>query len=270
MAKLREIGLNLEQEGVGDPVILIHGVTLDLRMWSTQAPALSKYFRVIRYDLRGFGQSDDPSGPYSDRGDLNLLLDVLGIEKAHLVGLSRGGRVALEFAVQYSERVHSLVLINPGLRYKDKTFPQKDIDQPHRELALALIKEGKRQEACDAWLKTTLFQSPGQEVPRPEVERMVRDFFARTRVLEQFLPHSDLYHRDLKTIKIPSLILVGEHKLQAKPPIEDLRDNLRNCQYQPVPDAGHLANIDHPEFVNDALINFLNEAHENLKSSTAA
>src|SRR5437016_3882998 len=81
------------EEGASDPVVLIHGLTLDHRMWEPQVGPLAQHYRVIRYDLRGFGQSSDPRKgvPYHDRVDLEALLDALMIETAHLVGLSRGG-----------------------------------------------------------------------------------------------------------------------------------------------------------------------------------
>jgi pimeloyl-ACP methyl ester carboxylesterase len=83
--------LHIKEDGSGEPVILIHGLTLDSRMWQPQVGPLSALFRVIRYDLRGFGKSADPPPivPYRDRNDLAALLDAMDISSGHLVALSR-------------------------------------------------------------------------------------------------------------------------------------------------------------------------------------
>lgn len=82
-----------EVAGMGQAVVLLHGFTLDLRMWDDQFLPLAQQFRVVRYDLRGFGRSALPTNaPYSHFEDLKALLDHLGIIQAHLVGLSKGGR----------------------------------------------------------------------------------------------------------------------------------------------------------------------------------
>jgi pimeloyl-ACP methyl ester carboxylesterase len=104
--------LYYEEAGAGPAVVLIHGFTLDTRMWDDQFPALAQRFRVIRYDLRGFGRSALPDGPYSHVEDLRALLDHLGIAQASLVGLSKGGGVALDFALTYPGRTTALALLD--------------------------------------------------------------------------------------------------------------------------------------------------------------
>jgi 3-oxoadipate enol-lactonase len=105
-----------EMAGQGQTVVLLHGFTLDSRMWDDQFLALAQHFQVIRYDLRGFGRSAVPTAaPYAHEADLAGLLDQLGIAQAHLVGLSKGGAVALNFALTYPRRTASLVLIDAVL-----------------------------------------------------------------------------------------------------------------------------------------------------------
>ena len=86
--------------GEGDPVVFIHGFGLDSSMWDPQWRVLAQRYRVIRYDLRGYGESSLPAAPYSHVDDLLALIDFLGAAPAHLVGLSLGGRVALRVAAQ--------------------------------------------------------------------------------------------------------------------------------------------------------------------------
>jgi 3-oxoadipate enol-lactonase len=113
MLVVNDTHLYYEEAGVGPAVVLIHGFTLDTRMWDDQFLPLAQGFRVIRYDLRGFGRSALPTdAPYSHVEDLRALLDALGLQQAHLVGLSKGGGVALDFALTYPQRTTALVLID--------------------------------------------------------------------------------------------------------------------------------------------------------------
>ena len=104
--------LYFEVHGSGPSVVLLHAGDLDLTMWDPQVTRLARSFRVIRYDARGHGRSTAPRGPYSTVEDLRLLLDHLGVEHAHLVGISMGAGVALNFAVAYPARVRNLVLVS--------------------------------------------------------------------------------------------------------------------------------------------------------------
>src|SRR5688572_32554357 len=88
-------GLFYEVSGAGESVVFIHAFSVDRRMWEPQIAAFDKRFKVVRYDLRGHGRSAAPDGPYTGYGDLRDVLDVLGIQRATLVGLSAGSEVAL-------------------------------------------------------------------------------------------------------------------------------------------------------------------------------
>ena len=104
-----------EEAGRGSVVILLHGGNLDRRMWDPQFLPLAREHRVIRYDLRGFGKSGPADTPYRADDDLRALLDALHIHRASLVGLSGGGRIAIDFALAHPEMVDRLVLAAPGL-----------------------------------------------------------------------------------------------------------------------------------------------------------
>ena len=108
--------LYYEVAGDGDPVALIHGFGLDARMWDAQAEALADRYRVIRYDARGFGRSSVPAAePFSHAGDLRALLRRLDVAPAHVVGLSMGGRIALNLALLDPAAVRSLTLVDAAL-----------------------------------------------------------------------------------------------------------------------------------------------------------
>src|SRR5437867_1349936 len=102
--------------GSGPTVVLLHSTVCDRRMWDPQMPALvDAGYRVVRCDLRGFGQTPVPDRPYNDSQDVADLLDLLDIEHVAMVGASGGGQVALELAARWPHRVTSLVLLCTAL-----------------------------------------------------------------------------------------------------------------------------------------------------------
>jgi pimeloyl-ACP methyl ester carboxylesterase len=115
-AKINGAKLYYEVTGRGSPVALIHGFTLDRRMWDDQVAALALRHQVVRYDLRGFGRSSLPSNAYSHVDDLQTLLNYLGIDRVALLGLSMGGAIALDFACAYPERLRAMLLADSTLR----------------------------------------------------------------------------------------------------------------------------------------------------------
>ncbi|HEX6747878.1 MAG TPA: alpha/beta fold hydrolase [Longimicrobium sp.] len=104
--------LYYESQGSGPAVVLLHGGRMDLRSWDAQAGALAPGFRVIRYDAGGHGRSTAPLDPPSQTEHVTRVLDHLGVQRAHVVGLSMGGGAALDFAFRHPERVESLVLVS--------------------------------------------------------------------------------------------------------------------------------------------------------------
>ena len=114
-AEINGAQLNYELAGEGPAVVLVHEGVCDMRMWDELFGVLADEFTVLRYDLRGYGESTLPPGPFSQNGDLLALLDHVGIERAVLVGVSYGGRVALDTAFVAPERISGLVLAASGL-----------------------------------------------------------------------------------------------------------------------------------------------------------
>lgn len=107
--------LYYETAGTGEPILFVHAGVADSRMWEEPFHRLAEQYRVVRYDMRGFGRSPMPDGPFAGWRDLAAVLDAAGIAKAHIVGASMGGAVAIEFALMAPERVRSLVLAAPSI-----------------------------------------------------------------------------------------------------------------------------------------------------------
>lgn len=117
--------LAYEVQGEGPALTLIHAGVAHLRMWDDQMPAFAERHRVIRYDTRGFGKTRSEEVEFSNRADLRALLDHLGVASTHLLGISRGGSIALDFTLEAPERVRSLVLVasSPsGFKHQDSSL----------------------------------------------------------------------------------------------------------------------------------------------------
>ncbi len=112
---VRDLEVNYEEAGTGFPLVLIHGLNGDLTGWALVLPEFSKHYRTVAMDVRGHGGTSKPDHPYSIRGfseDLFGFMQTLGISQAHLLGLSMGGAIAQQFALDHPEMIRTLVLIS--------------------------------------------------------------------------------------------------------------------------------------------------------------
>lgn len=183
-------------------------------------------------------------------------MDRLDIPSAHLVALSRGGRVALEFALHYAARTRSLVLIDTALRFRDDSFPPNDSVRDIRLRVDELVQQCRIDDAREHWLTAPIWQSPQGSID-PLVRQIVTDYFA-AHDWGTTSRNTDLEESDLLRIEAPALVMVGDHDLpEFKGSGKLLLWSLARCELLSVPDAGHLANIDNPGMVNDAIASFI-------------
>jgi 3-oxoadipate enol-lactonase len=163
--------LAYETRGKGSPIVLIHGFTFDMRTWDAQMDSLSEFFRVVRYDLRGFGKSSLPTGPYSHVEDLRVLLQFLSLSAPVLVGLSLGANIALTYALANPEAVRALVLASPGL----PGFEWSE-DRPP-DAAAAVAESHGVETARRFWLDHQLFASVRRsQTAFARVSKMVQEY----------------------------------------------------------------------------------------------
>ncbi|WP_405720087.1 alpha/beta hydrolase [Streptomyces sp. NBC_01537] len=149
-----ELGhLSYTVTGQGPPVVLAHAGVADHRMWDAVVPALAETHTVIRYDLRGFGESPPPAGPFDEADDLRRLLDHLGHERVRLVGASWGGRVTLDFALAHPGRVHSLVLLAPPWPGYDWSAEMIAYDEAETAALAAGDLDSAVRVNLDMWLR---------------------------------------------------------------------------------------------------------------------
>ncbi|MFT4038815.1 MAG: alpha/beta fold hydrolase, partial [Thermomicrobiales bacterium] len=199
-----------ETAGDGPPLVLIHGSPLDARMWDAQVAAFAPQHRVIRYDLRGYGRSDPPTAlPYRHEDDLAALLDHLGVARAAVLGLSMGGRVAVDFALASPARVSALVLAGSTI----SGFPWTE-DLPALDAELrAAIAAGGLPAAREIVAARHWFQ-PSQRAHEVRVAclRQIADYSGWHWLHEDpvIAPDPPAYAR-LEALVAPTLIIVGDH-----------------------------------------------------------
>ncbi len=256
-AELNGARLYYEIAGSGEPLVFIHGFSLDTRMWDDQWEFFARRYRVIRYDVRGFGKSSLPGmEPYAQADDLKALLEHLPAAPAHIVGLSMGGRIALDFAAAYPELARSLIPVDTTLGGFTSTS-KKDWGLPGALARSAGVTVGKNH-----WLSEELF-APANEQPRvaARLREMVEDYSGYHWTSRDPGRWSDAPAiRRLDQIRALTLVVVGERDLPDFHAIADLlAEQIPNARKVVIGGAGHLVNMEAPEEFNEVVLNFLRE-----------
>jgi pimeloyl-ACP methyl ester carboxylesterase len=259
---LRGPRLWYERSGAGpEPLLLITGFTISSAIFDPIVGLYEQRFDCIRYDHRGSGRSGSPPWPTSMpelAADAVRLMDALGVDSAHVYGLSMGGMVAQELAIRFPERVRALVLgcSTPG-------GPRAVRPTLREWKALAGAVAGGLREPGRPWLGGALF-SPEFRREHPERVRELLRFFAAHRApAHGALAHllASVYHDTvarLHLIQAPTLVLHGEHDAMA--PIANARllaDRIPDAELRVVPGAGHAYGLERPEESRDLMVDWL-------------
>jgi pimeloyl-ACP methyl ester carboxylesterase len=259
-ADIRGINFYYELHGSGYPLILIRGLGSTADHWYCQLPAFSEHYCVVVFDNRGIGRSDRPEGPFtiSDMAeDTVLLMDALGIARAHILGISMGGMIAQEIALKFARRVHGLILACTYCGGAHAVQPSPDIIQ---DLAESLF--GRTQEAIQKGVRA-LFT--GHTIrSNPDVVRRYGDVSARFLPVEEFLTHQikaiqkhDTW-ADLIGIAHPTLVITGSNDVLVPPENSKLlAERIPNARLRMIENGGHQFLIEEPDAFNKAVLDFL-------------
>ncbi len=259
-AEVNGTKLYYEIAGSGDSLVLIHGNGGDLRHWDDQFGEFSRHLQVIRYDVRGFGKSALPveGEGYRHVDDLKALLVSLGIEKAHICGLSMGSGIAVDFVLAYPEMCSSLISVGPWVNgYESPSV--NEIFQVFGEVS-AVAREKGPKAAVDAWLNTSVFKNTYQN---PEVFARMAEIgydyscwhFINTDPVQNLSP---LAIQQIEEINLPTLIVTAENDIEACKEIADLLDQtLPNSRKIEIASAGHVVNMEKPDEFNAAVLSFI-------------
>lgn len=255
-----EVKLHYEELGQGPAVVLLHGGFLDLRMWDPQFAIFSKGYRVIRYDARNHGESRGVPGQFAHYEDLAALLDGLNIEQAALVGLSLGGRTAIDFALAYPERVSALILASPGAGGAD--FESEALQENSRQMNQA-FSDGDLARAVEYFQRSWtdgLHRSPADV--DPEVRETVRKMASNT--TENWKLECVSHDLEppaigrLAEIDAPTLVVVGDLDM---PGILDIaaavEENIEGSEVIMMSGVAHMVNLERPREFNEHVLGFL-------------
>jgi 3-oxoadipate enol-lactonase len=249
-----------EVDGTGEPLVLIHAGVADLRMWDDQVAVFRDDYRVIRYDTRGYGRTETDAVEFSNRADIAALLDHLGEASAHVVGISRAGSIAIDFALEYPERVRSLVIGAGGISGFES--PEAAASAATFELPDRLW-EAKDWQALADWEADYWASGPGQPADRvTDVRAKVHDW-----VLENYRAEKEEGRPivldppavgRLNELSMPLLVMIGtldDPGTQAS--MRHLAKEVPHARLEVFDGVAHMINLEQPERFNRVLREFL-------------
>jgi len=246
-----------EEKGQGNVVVLLHPGLTDLRMWNKQVSNLSKNYRVICYDQRGYGKSDIPTEKYSTNKDLLTLLDSLGIEKVNLVGICMGGLHALEFVNEYPDKVEKIIL--SGTAFLNWKYPESVIK---KNIEFSNIVQEGAEKAIETIKTDPFWKQTYPSDKYPEAQKLFLEYLNENK--KAFSVHWQLKEQDLTTIdKVseinkPVLIIRPEFEMDYVVEIADyLLDSIKGSLSVDIENAGHFANMERSEKFNEIILEFL-------------
>jgi pimeloyl-ACP methyl ester carboxylesterase len=259
---VRDGRIFVASSGEGLPLLLIHGWPLDHRIFDPQVAGLKDDLKLVRYDRRGFGKSDAPPDLVQEVDDIDALLDALGLESTHLLGMSQGGRIALRYAVTRPGRVRSLVL--QGAAVDGVSAGEDDSERiPLQEYA-ELARQGNLNEVRQRWLRHPMMRlDPASTNGALLIRKIVDGYFGRD--LLAFAPDSYSYPVDvlssLPGFDRPVLLITGANESNArKRHAAELLARLPDCQEVVLDGGGHLCNLTAANAYNDAIREFCRSA----------
>jgi 3-oxoadipate enol-lactonase len=252
--------LYYEIAGQGPALLLIHAGIADHRMWDEQFAVFAQQYRTIRYDQHSYGQSQVPAGPFAFYEDPAALLRHLGIEKAHVIGASFGGKVALDFALAHPKMIDSLLLVAPDI----SGYPPSEEIRRFGEEEEALLERGDVEGATELNLRMWVdgpLRTPDQVDPL--VRRRVHDmqyhaFTIPTPEGAEVIALDPPAAQRLAELHMPTLILVGDCDVPQKLVIaQELTTYITGAQQKIVPGAGHMLSMEQPELFTSTVLEFL-------------
>ena len=248
-------GMNYQVTGQGDPILFIHGLGSSMGDWQYQVEYFSSRYRVVVFDLRGHGKSDKPPGPYSISlfaSDTAQLIDALDIAPAHVVGLSLGGMIALQLAVDRPELIRKLVVVNSGSEMIVRTLKDR-MKVWQRFLIVRLLGMRRMGEV----LGKRMFPKPEQEDLRELfVDRWAEnDPRAYQEAMKAIIGWS--VTEQLEQITCPTLVIAAEYDYTPLEVKQSLASKIKQAQLVVIKDSRHGTPVDQPERFNEVLGDFI-------------
>jgi 2-hydroxy-6-oxonona-2,4-dienedioate hydrolase len=248
--------------GEGEPFVMIHAGVADSRQWNNEFTYFSQHYRVLRYDLRGYGKSEPVEGDFTHMGDLVALLDHLEIHQPLiLMGCSMGGGLAMDFTLEYPDKVKALIMVdsNPSDWELEVPTPPKfdEAEKAYEDGDWDPLAELETQIWFDGVGRTPDQVNPEMRKLLYEMDRLALSHEAKG--LGKRLPDTEIPAAEgLNQLKIPILVIVGDHDIASILAAADyMVEKIPSARKVTIEDATHLPNMDHPDKFREILLNFL-------------
>ena len=254
--------LHYEAAGLGHPLLLIHAGVADCRMWDALFPVFAQQFRVVRYDTRGFGKSLTEDVSFSNRQDVSELLDHLGIDRTYVIGVSRGGSIAIDFTLEHPERVAALIPVASGLGgFKSGSRP---VQETRMFAEMDRLWEAKEFTLL-ADLEVRMWVSgPGQPPDRvalpvrERVREMILNNYTTHKVEGQSIVMEPPAAGRLGEIRVPTLVVLGDlDESGVLSASEEIVRGVRGARKVVLPGAAHMLSLEKPEEFTKIVLEFL-------------
>ena len=251
-----------EIAGEGQPFIMIHAGVADNRQWNNEFAHFAKHYRVVRYDLRGYGKSEPVDGEFSNLRDLTALLDHLHLDQpVILMGCSMGGGLSMDFALTHPSKVKALIMVGSGPSGLELDVPRaakfEEAEQAFKAGDLDLVAELETQIWFDGTGRTPAQVDQAMRQLAYEMNRHALDLDAKQ--LGKQLPDTEVpAAKRLNELHIPVLVIVGAHDnpyIQAASTY--MAENIPSARKVVIEDAAHLPNMDHPDEFQRIVTEFL-------------
>lgn len=261
-AAINNARIYYETAGQGIPFVMIHAGVADSRQWNNEFAFFARDYRVLRYDLRCYGQSEPVDGEFSHMGDLISLLDVLEFhEPLVMMGCSMGGGLAMDFALTQPSRIRALIMVGsaPSGLELDAPTPAKfaEAEKAFESGDLDRVAEIETQIWFDGTDRTPEQVNPAMRKLCYEMNRKALD--NEVRQLGKRLPNTETLSFDrLTNLNIPVLVIVGAHDTPYILAAADyMTEKIPSVQKVVIEDAAHLPNMDQPQEFREIVKTFL-------------
>ncbi|MGC8657640.1 MAG: alpha/beta fold hydrolase [Desulfomonilaceae bacterium] len=255
-----KLNIYYEIHGQGSPLVMIRGLGSNADHWYAQTEFFAKFFKVLIFDNRGIARSSDPGEDYTVpamAADTVGLMDALKLKMAYVMGLSMGGMIAQELAINYPDRIKGLVLVCTHCGGSRQTQPSAEVSALFKEMVYENSPEAKVNAATTLFHLHTLKNFP--EIPKYYSDVSLKNPASTEILIKQWgavLQH-DTYSR-LPRIGAPTLVLSGDGDVLIPPENSKiLAERIPNAELEIVPNAGHQVLIEQAALCNEAILNFL-------------
>jgi pimeloyl-ACP methyl ester carboxylesterase len=259
-AQVNGTRLYYEVAGDGPPLVMVHAGIADSRMWDDQWKVFAERHRVVRYDMRGFGQSPSVDGAFSHRQDLYALLTYLGIQRAALIGCSRGGATSIDLTLEHPDLIRALILVGAGI----SNAPASGEPPIQWNDVVTSYNQGNLERTAE--LEVQIWVDGPQRAPH-QVDPKIRERVRQMNLValkneslglgsEQPLEPPPLQR--LSEIRVPTLIVVGDQDQPTVIATADLLEQrIAGARKVVMPGTAHLPNMEQPGRFNQIVLDFL-------------